>query len=111
MYGMDRRASLIAFALVSRHRAGDPRRGAPGGQTAAEAEAVSHEDLRVHPNNGWPLAGLEQSLRAQGRERDADDVALRLAAVWQRADVWLLGSRMPPQAPSAGAARPAAPHH
>jgi tetratricopeptide (TPR) repeat protein len=77
----------------------------------AEAEATYREDLRVHPNNGWALAGLEQALRAQGRAADADEVARRLATAWQRADVWLRGSRMPPRPPSAGGNPRAAEHH
>jgi tetratricopeptide (TPR) repeat protein len=76
----------------------------------AEAEAAYRQDLAVHPNNGWALAGLEQALRAQGRAADADEVARRFATAWQRADVWLRGSRMPPRPPAPGHAR-AAEHH
>ena len=34
----------------------------------AEAEAVFLEELRRNPENGWSLYGLEQSLRAQGKQ-------------------------------------------
>jgi tetratricopeptide (TPR) repeat protein len=64
---------------------------------ADRAEAAYRQDLEVHPENGWALTGLERSLRAQGREAEADEVARRLARVWQRADIWLLGSRMAPR--------------
>ena len=67
----------------------------------ADAERVYRDDLIDHPNNGWSLFGLEQALRAQNRAREADDVRAQFQRVWQRADVWLLGSRFVP--------RPAAP--
>lgn len=66
---------------------------------AAEAEAAYREELRVHPENGWSLFGLEQALRAQGRDAEADEVARRFARAWERADVWLAGSRMAPRPP------------
>jgi predicted Zn-dependent protease len=60
---------------------------------AAEAEAVFLEELRRHPENGWSLAGLERSLRAQGREGEAEEVRQRRDQAWQRADVRLVGAR------------------
>ena len=60
----------------------------------AEAEALYREDLRVHPGNGWALAGLEQALRAQGKPTDA--VTKEKEKVWERADVILTGSRVKP---------------
>lgn len=53
---------------------------------AGEAETAFLDDLRVLPENGWSLAGLERALRAQGRETEAAAVAVRLAAAWREAD-------------------------
>ncbi|MCA9288654.1 MAG: hypothetical protein KDA05_08720 [Phycisphaerales bacterium] len=54
---------------------------------AAEAEAVYRADLGRHPNNGWSLLGLSQSLSAQGRESEAAGLEAELARAWARADV------------------------
>lgn len=75
---------------------------------APGAEAVHREALRDHPRNGWSLFGLEQALRAQGRDAEADAIAGEFATAWQRADVWLQGSRFPPR-PAQPA--PASAHH
>jgi tetratricopeptide (TPR) repeat protein len=61
---------------------------------AADAEAVYREDLRRNPENGWSLRGLEQSLRRQGRDADADAVKARFDAAWAKADVPLESSRI-----------------
>lgn len=53
----------------------------------AEAERAFHEDLKLFPENGWSLFGLERALREQGRTSDADAVAARFAQAWSRADV------------------------
>jgi tetratricopeptide (TPR) repeat protein len=55
----------------------------------AAAEAVYREDLKRNPDNGWSLFGLEQSLRAQKRNKDAAEVATRLEQAWAHADVKL----------------------
>ncbi|HKZ73260.1 MAG TPA: hypothetical protein VJ011_04300 [Steroidobacteraceae bacterium] len=55
----------------------------------AEAEKAFREDLRKHPENGWALFGLAQSLDAQGRKADAESARARFAAAWQHADVKL----------------------
>jgi tetratricopeptide (TPR) repeat protein len=55
----------------------------------AEAQSVFLEELRRNPENGWSLYGLEQSLRAQGRKQDADEVAKRFERAWANADVEL----------------------
>ena len=60
---------------------------------AADAEAVYRAELEDHPRNGWSLFGLEQSLRAEGREDEADDIAERHAAAWARSDISLRASR------------------
>jgi tetratricopeptide (TPR) repeat protein len=54
---------------------------------ATRAEQVFREDLKDRPRNGWGLFGLEQSLRAQGKTQQADDVKRQLAAAWSQADV------------------------
>ncbi len=56
-----------------------------------EAESVYREDLRLHPENGWALHGLVQSLRAQNK--DAAQEETRFRAAWAQADVKLAGSR------------------
>jgi tetratricopeptide (TPR) repeat protein len=59
---------------------------------AQEAEDVYHEDLRRHPNNGWALYGLAQSLSAQHKDAEAQVARLRFDTVWQAADITLTGS-------------------
>ncbi|TVQ28822.1 MAG: hypothetical protein EA356_18045 [Geminicoccaceae bacterium] len=58
-----------------------------------DAEVVYREALAVHPNNGWSLKGLEQSLAAQGKDEEARQAADDFAQAWERADVWLPASR------------------
>ncbi|XXX80590.1 hypothetical protein WMF30_17695 [Sorangium sp. So ce134] len=58
-----------------------------------DAEAAYREDLARNPDNGWSLRGLEQSLRAQGREEEAAAAHERFALAFARADVHLSGSR------------------
>jgi tetratricopeptide (TPR) repeat protein len=60
----------------------------------ADAEAVYRKDLEIYPDNGWSLAGLEQSLLAQEKTVDAKSVALELERVWSGADVAIEGSRL-----------------
>jgi tetratricopeptide (TPR) repeat protein len=52
-----------------------------------DAEATYRRDLDRHPENGWSLAGLAQSLRAQGKGAAALRVEQRFARVWATADV------------------------
>ena len=59
----------------------------------AEAEAVYREDLKQNRDNGWSLFGLAQSLRAQGKTAEAEQVDARFARAWARADVTLTASR------------------
>ena len=61
---------------------------------AAEAEAVYREDLRRFRENGWSLFGLRESLRAQRRGHEADDVQRRFERAWTRADITLTSSRI-----------------
>jgi tetratricopeptide (TPR) repeat protein len=56
---------------------------------AAEAEAVYRDDLEVYPENGRGLFGLQRSLRAQGRDAEADALQPRINEAWQHADIAL----------------------
>ncbi len=60
---------------------------------ATEAEAVYREDLKRHPENGWALMGLVQSLKARRADREAAEVEARFRQAWGRADVTLTASR------------------
>jgi tetratricopeptide (TPR) repeat protein len=55
--------------------------------SAAEAQAVCEEDLRRHPENGWALAVLAESLGRQGKAAEARQVERRLAKAWAAADL------------------------
>jgi hypothetical protein len=57
------------------------------------AEAAYREDLKQNRENGWSLFGLAQSLRAQGKTAEADQVQARFTQAWARADVTLTASR------------------
>ncbi|MGD8495899.1 MAG: hypothetical protein PVF05_06880 [Gemmatimonadales bacterium] len=52
-----------------------------------EARAAFEADLERFRANGWSLKGLELSLRALGRDVEADEAAARFADAWQYADV------------------------
>ncbi len=58
---------------------------------AERAQQVYEEELLRHPDNGWSLFGLAESLRAQGKEAEAVNERFELA--WARADVILSSSR------------------
>jgi len=53
----------------------------------SDAEAAFRQDLDRHPENGWSLAGLAASLRAQGRRAEAARVDARFRRAWSTADV------------------------
>ena len=57
------------------------------------AEKVYREDLARFPDNGWSLFGLAQSLRAQGKTQEADEVQRRFEKAWQHADFEITASR------------------
>ena len=63
------------------------------GQPAA-AERVFRDDLARFPDNGWSLMGLEQSLRKQGKTKEADAVHARFEAAWEHADIEITTSRI-----------------
>ena len=60
---------------------------------ADEAEQVFWQDLKKNRNNGYALYGLAESLRAQGKLDDAQDVEKRYLTAWKHADVTLSSSR------------------
>lgn len=51
-----------------------------------EAEPVFRRDLDLHPENGWALFGLAQSLKAQGRRAEAAAAETRFRRAWEGAD-------------------------
>jgi tetratricopeptide (TPR) repeat protein len=55
----------------------------------AEAEAVFREDLRRNRRNGRSLFGLAESLRAQGKTREAELVGREFESAWKHADTRL----------------------
>jgi tetratricopeptide (TPR) repeat protein len=55
----------------------------------AEAERVFREDLRRNRRNGRSLFGLAESLKAQGREREAELVGREFDRAWKKADTRL----------------------
>ncbi|NNF59573.1 MAG: hypothetical protein HKN04_15160 [Rhodothermaceae bacterium] len=59
---------------------------------AAEAETVYRADLAIYPENGRGLYGLQQALRAQGHDAEADALQPRIDAAWQHADIDLAGA-------------------
>ena len=60
---------------------------------APEAEAEYRADLKWYPENGWALFGLLQSLKAQRKDAEADQVSARFERAWAHADVTLAASR------------------
>ena len=60
----------------------------------SEAEAVYHADLLRHPDNGWALIGLIQSLRAQQKDDQAAEAEDRFKKAWAHADFIPADSRM-----------------
>lgn len=60
----------------------------------ADAEVAYRAELRRNPENGWSLYGLEQALRAQDKETEADAVAERFNKAWAHADIELSASRL-----------------
>jgi tetratricopeptide (TPR) repeat protein len=54
---------------------------------AVDAETVYREDLKHHPENGWALAGLANSLRAQNKSTEAANVDARLTKASVGSDI------------------------
>jgi len=59
---------------------------------AAEAEAVYRDDLKRNPANGWALYGLSAACQAQGKTKEAQQLARQFEAAWQHADIALQSS-------------------
>ena len=59
---------------------------------ASEAETIYRDDLTRHPNNGWALYGLTQSLRIPGRLGEALVAQDQFDRAWKYADVVLTAS-------------------
>jgi len=57
-----------------------------------DAEGVYREELRDLRDNGWALFGLWQSVRAQGRTAEAEEIRERFDRAWKNADVVLSSS-------------------
>jgi tetratricopeptide (TPR) repeat protein len=51
------------------------------------AEKLYREDQINHPDNGWSLLGLKQSLAAQGRLDEAAEITPKLDKAWKRVEV------------------------
>jgi len=60
---------------------------------ADEAETIFWQDLKRNEENGFALRGLVESLRAQGRDAEAEDAEARFERAWQDADVELRSAR------------------
>jgi TolA-binding protein len=59
---------------------------------ARDAETVYRDDLSHHPDNGWALYGLAQSLKLQGRTAEASAAHQQFETAWKYADVTLVAS-------------------
>lgn len=55
----------------------------------AEAEVIYRADLARHPESGWSLNGLAESLRAQQKTTEAATASRRFTEAWKGADVSL----------------------
>ena len=58
-----------------------------------EAEDVYRASLVAHPHNGWSIYGLEQALRAQGRNSEADETKSWFREAWSDTDTLIRSSR------------------
>lgn len=52
-----------------------------------EAEKVYKEDLEVLRQNGWSLIGLYNSLKAQGKDKEANAIKAEFKVAWKDADI------------------------
>lgn len=60
----------------------------------AEAERVYERNLALYPENVWGLAGLRNSLQAQGKPGQAALAQARLNRAGASADIPITGSRL-----------------
>lgn len=58
-----------------------------------EAEQAYRADLATYLENGWSLYGLAQSLQAQGKTQEAQQVQARFEQAWQYADTSIAALR------------------
>ena len=54
-----------------------------------EAEKIYREDLSNLRQNGWSLMGLHNSLKAQGKENEAEQIMQEYKKAWEHADIEL----------------------
>ena len=59
-----------------------------------QAEKIYREDLATWPKNGFALTGLYESLKAQNKLKEADEVKKQLDVAWKYADSDLKYSRI-----------------
>jgi tetratricopeptide (TPR) repeat protein len=59
----------------------------------AEAEIVYQQDLKINPENGWSLMGLQQSQFKQGKKSETVATGKRQAKAWKNSDVTITTSR------------------
>ena len=57
------------------------------------AESVYREDLETFRENGWALIGLYNSLKGQGKNKEAEQVKRRFEKAWSHADIKITSSR------------------
>lgn len=57
------------------------------------AEKVFREDLIAHPQSGWSLFGLLQSLKLQGKQAEIREVRKAYEEAWKDADIELMAAR------------------
>jgi len=62
-----------------------------------QAEKIYREDLEYWPKNGFALSGLAESLRLQGRAKDAEEIEMEFQDAWKYADTPLKGSMVDEQ--------------
>ncbi|MGB9179973.1 MAG: hypothetical protein WCB68_12070, partial [Pyrinomonadaceae bacterium] len=55
----------------------------------SEAEKVFRADLEKNPHSGRSLFGLSESLKAQGKEEEAQTARKEFEAAWKNADTQL----------------------
>ncbi len=58
----------------------------------SEAEKIYNEDLEQLRQNGWSLMGLYQSLKAQGKNDEANNIKKEFDKAWKHADVTIEAS-------------------
>ena len=80
------RAQLQRAAAVVPARAPPPGGPLVGGAKPREAEKVFRADLDRNPRDGRALAGLRDTLKAQGREYEALQIDQQYRDAWKTAD-------------------------